>query len=77
MARFEIAGLAATTLQRAFGEEAKNAEAPLSVANQANQSSIVSAQRSGFDREEPTKSRYDADDCKHLICEHFASWGVY
>ena len=75
-ARFVIAGRAAATLHRAFGE-AKNAEAPLSVANQANQSSIVSAQRSGFDREEPTKSRYDADDCKHLICEHFASWGVY
>ena len=50
VARFVIAGRAAATLQRAFGK-AKNAEAPLTVANQANRSSIVSAALRGFDPE--------------------------
>ena len=63
-ARFVIAGRAAATLQRAFGE-AKNAEAPLSVANQANRSSIVSAALRGSS-EEPTRLRTGADDCERF-----------
>ena len=64
-ARFVIAGLgrAAATLQRAFGE-AKNAEAPLSVANQASRSSIVRVRSSAerFERRADTI----ANRCRRL-----------